>query len=345
MGSVKDLQIIKPATDDEAGIGRFVFSDRYSVFDWGEMPDLIEDKGKALCVIGAYFFELLEEHGIKTHYRGLVEDGEVKRLADLNAPSDTMEVSLVQVHKPPFADGDYDYSSYNNSLRNYLIPLEVIYRKFLPKGSSVFKRIERGAITPKDLGLDGQPGPGTQLPTTFLEVSTKLEETDRYISWNEGQRISGMNEVEISQLKATAERIESVITTEVARLGLNHEDGKVEFGYDSQRNLVLVDVLGTPDECRFTYEGRQVSKEVARQYYTNTQWKADIDAAKENARQQGIREWKTLCPSTPEPLPADLKRIVVGMYTATANGLTGREIFQAPPIQDIVQDYIKFLGA
>ena len=55
------------------GIGRFHFSDRYSVFDWGEMPDHIEGKGAALCLMGAYCFEHLEEKGVKTHYRGLVE--------------------------------------------------------------------------------------------------------------------------------------------------------------------------------------------------------------------------------------------------------------------------------
>ena len=60
MGSVKDLKIISPVVTDKMGIGRFHYSDRYSVFDWGEMPDLITGKGKALCMIGAYFFEKLE---------------------------------------------------------------------------------------------------------------------------------------------------------------------------------------------------------------------------------------------------------------------------------------------
>ena len=73
MGSVKDLQIIRPPTQTEMGIGRFLFSDRYSVFDWGEMPDHIGGKGAALCLMGAYCFEQLEKKGVKTHYRGLVD--------------------------------------------------------------------------------------------------------------------------------------------------------------------------------------------------------------------------------------------------------------------------------
>jgi len=54
MGSVKDLEIVKKPTKDEMGVGRFHFSDRYSVFDWGEMPDHIPSKGAALCLMGAY---------------------------------------------------------------------------------------------------------------------------------------------------------------------------------------------------------------------------------------------------------------------------------------------------
>ena len=80
MGSVKDLEVIEKAEETKSGIGRFQFSDRYSVFDWGEMPDLITNKGKALCIMGAYFFEKLNEMGMPTHYRGLVENGQVKQL-------------------------------------------------------------------------------------------------------------------------------------------------------------------------------------------------------------------------------------------------------------------------
>ena len=95
MGSVKDLKIILPAEHDKMGIGQFYYSDRYSVFDWGEMPDLISGKGKALCMIGAYFFEKLEQMGVSTHYRGLVANGKIVKLADVIKPVDTMEIDLV----------------------------------------------------------------------------------------------------------------------------------------------------------------------------------------------------------------------------------------------------------
>jgi phosphoribosylaminoimidazole-succinocarboxamide synthase len=155
MGSVKDLEIIEKPTADTMGVGSFHFSDRYSVFDWGEMPDHIDRKGAALCLMGAYCFEKLAETGVKTHYRGLVDEiGRLVTFKELHQPSSIMEVNLVNVYKPDtrMVQGKvtYDYSMYTPSMNNCLIPLEIIYRNGLPEGSSVFKRLEQGKITLKD---------------------------------------------------------------------------------------------------------------------------------------------------------------------------------------------------
>ncbi len=42
-------------------VNYFEFSDDYSVFDWGKMPDKIEGKGKALALIGTHFFQELSQ--------------------------------------------------------------------------------------------------------------------------------------------------------------------------------------------------------------------------------------------------------------------------------------------
>ncbi len=144
MGSVKDLVVIEKTEKNKTGRAQFVFSDRYSVFDWGEMPDQIQAKGAAICITTAYFFEKLEEKGIRTHYKGLVEEAEVKRLPELNSPQSRMEMKLLRVLKPHIRENTYDYSIYRAERANFLIPLEVIYRNSLPEGSSVFKRLKEG---------------------------------------------------------------------------------------------------------------------------------------------------------------------------------------------------------
>lgn len=340
MGSVKDLTIIQNPTQEHSGIGRFVFSDRYSVFDWGEMPDSIPDKGKSIAVLAAYFFEKLTEMGIQTHYLGLIENGKTTNLKYLQFPSNIMEIKLLRVIKPELKNDIYDYTIYKSEKGNFLIPIEVIYRNYLPAGSSVFKRIERGEIAPADLGLTQIPKPNQKLDKPILDVSTKLEITDRYMNWNEAMTISGMNEEELQLLKQLTLTINSLITEEFNKIGLINEDGKIEVGFDSNRNLIVVDVLGTLDECRFTYEGLPVSKEIARIYYRNTDWAKAVEEAKAKDRQH----WKEICALQPPHLSERVVTLISQIYRSCTNLITGKEWFKnVSPLNIIVQEIKKEL--
>jgi len=335
MGSVKDLKIISEALGDKTGIGRFIYSDRYSVFDWGEMPDQITHKGESIAILGAFFFEKLEEMGVPIHYLGLVENDSVKKLSEIKSISNTMQIKLLRVIKPKLDGNNYDYSGYKNSNGGFLIPLEVIYRNSLPPGSSVFKRLSNGEIKPQDLGLDAIPEPNQKLPKPILDVSTKLEITDRYMSWDEAQQISGMSGTEIDELKDLTSTVNNLITQEFARIGLTNEDGKIEVGFDLNRKLMLVDVFGTLDECRFTYDGLPVSKEIARIYYRNTEWNNAVEAAKKKDRQH----WKEICELQPEHLTPKLKTLISDIYCACTNEITNREWFKnILPLKDILME-------
>ncbi len=348
MGSVKDLEIIKQPTQNTMGIGRFHFSDRYSVFDWGEMPDHIDGKGAALCLMGAYCFEQLEQKGVKTHYRGLVDaSGKVAKFNALKQPSSVMEVNLVNVYKPKtsVANGKitHDYGIYTAALKNCLIPLEIIYRNGLPEGSSVFKRLDQGKITLKDLGLDHYPKPGEQLAKPIFDVSTKLEETDRYVTWQEAQKIAGLTDQELADVKAVLLKADETITEVASKAGLKNEDGKIELAFDEKRKLMIVDVVGTLDECRFTFSGVHVSKEVAWQFYKKTSWYADLEQAKKEAEAKGIQDWKALCKSQPPKLDTQLKIIISEMYMAAANEMTGRKLFAAPKLSEVIAKYKQYM--
>ena len=331
------------------GEGRFIFSDRYSVFDWGEMPDHIDGKGAALCLMGAYCFEQLEKVGVKTHYRGLVDvGGKAVKLAELKQPSSVMEVALVNVYKPKTTSANgkiqHDYSVYNSSLKNCLIPLEIIYRNGLPEGSSVFKRLAQGKITLKDLGLDHQPKPGENLAKPIFDVSTKLEETDRYVTWAEAQKIAGLTDAELADVKAVLLKADETITKAASNAGLKNEDGKIELAFDDKRKLMVVDVLGTLDECRFTFNGVHVSKEVGRQFYKSTSWYADLEEAKKDGEARGIQDWKALCKSQPPKLDPKLKTIISEMYMAAANEMTKYKLFDAPKLSKVIKTYTEYMS-
>jgi phosphoribosylaminoimidazole-succinocarboxamide synthase len=347
MGSVKDLEVIKKPTKDAMGVGRFHFSDRYSVFDWGEMPDLIDGKGAALCMMGAYCFERLEEKGVRTHYRGLVDkSGKVVRFDQLKQPSNVMEINLVNVYRPKayVQDGNlkYDYGVYSPKLRNFLIPLEIIYRNGLPEGSSVFKRLEQGLVRLEDLGLDYYPKAGEKLEKPIFDVSTKLEEGDRYVSWAEAQRIASLTDREVDEVKGLLLRVDGLISELAGRAGLVNEDGKIELGFDPFRRLMVVDVVGTLDECRFTYDGLHVSKEIARQYYRETEWFRDVEEAKKKAKEQGVEDWKKLVKTKPPKLNPKLKIIISQMYLATTNEITDRRIYDASNLADAIKKYREY---
>ena len=343
MGSVKDLIVIEKSLKNKTGRGRFIFSDRYSVFDWGEMPDHIPNKGESLCISAAYFFEKLKSLGIISHYLGLVEDGnKLRRLSDIKVPVNIMEVKLLRVLPPLQKGNHYDYSNYENENNNFLIPLEVIYRKSLPKGSSVFKRLEEGSLKLEDLGLKEMPHPGQTLDNPFLDVSTKLEESDRYLGWEEAQKITHLSDNELEEIRRITLLINELIGQEANKIGLKYEDGKIEFGFDEERKLIAIDVLGTLDECRFTFEGMPVSKEIARLYYRKTNWFKELA---EEKKRDSIN-WKEKVNLSPPLLPARLKELISMVYCAFANEITGREwLKNIPSMRELLEETSKIINS
>lgn len=340
MGSVKDLVVLASPREEEPGRGKFVFSDRYSVFDWGEMPDTIPYKGMSLCLIGAYFFEKLEKAGVRTHYLGLEEGGRVKRLSELREPVSTMHIQLVRVILPSRTETGYDYGLYRYVRGNFLIPFEFIYRNTLPEGSSLRKRVAEGKVTLEELGLSELPPPGVPLPEPILDVSTKLEEQDRYVSWSVIEELGILNAEEIQKVQETLLFVDRFITREMRRVGIENEDGKIELALDRNRNLILVDVVGTPDECRFTFRGMPMSKEILRSFYRKTEWYREVQRAK----QDHPFDWKAYVTSVPPPLPSDLVQLVSWLYQRIAMDLTQREWFPGvPSLEEIVDKFCQLV--
>ena len=137
----------------------------------------------------------------------------------------------------------------------------------------------------KKLGIDFTPEPGTKLKEPILDVSTKLERLDRYIDWNEAREISKLSEKKMNELKEKVHIINDYTTKKAESLGMEHADGKVEFGLDPNNEFILVDVAATLDENRMIYKGLNLSKQIMRHYYMkNTEWYVKA----EEMRSQGI---------------------------------------------------------
>jgi len=297
------------------------------------MPDEVPDKGASLCAMGAYNFEALEREGVPTHYRGVVEDGEVVPLEDVDAPPTEMAIDLTQVPALPHEGRSYDYDAYHEAAgENYLVPLEIVFRNRVPVGSSLRRR-----TAPADHGLDlaEWPDEAVDLDEPVVEFSTKYEESDRYLDREEADRIAGI--ASIDGLETAAREVNRVVTERAEAVGMTHEDGKIEcLYYDGE--IRVADVVGTFDENRFSYDGQQLSKEVIRQYHRRVQpdWVEAVDGAKAEAKATDVADWRTLCDVQPQPLDEDVIETARSIYTAGANAYLGRELFDAPDLDEAV---------
>ena len=338
MTSVKEFRIDEAATADQPGRGSFVFTDDYSVFDWGKMPDEIPDKGASLCTMGAFNFQLLEENHVPTHYEGVrtpATDGVVDLGEALEAgvAPEEMVISLTQVPDLPEHGGEYDYESYHEAAgENYLIPLEIVFRNRVGVGSSLRSRTD-----PADHGLDFESWPDepVDLDEPIVEFSTKYEEQDRYLDAAEADRIAGV--ASLDRLEELALAVNHIVTEQAAEADLVHEDGKIECLYHAGE-IRVADVVGTFDENRFSYDGQQVSKEVIRQYHKRTQpeWVTAVSEAKERANREGVADWKSLCERSPEPLSESVVGAARDLYCAGTNAYVGGDVFDAPALPDAV---------
>jgi phosphoribosylaminoimidazole-succinocarboxamide synthase len=334
MTSVKEFRVEEAATADSLGTGAFVFTDDYSVFDWGKMPDSIPNKGASLCTMGAANFERLEREGIPTHYRGVVSGGEAVDLGSVAAPPREMAIELTRVPELPHDGREYNYNAYHEAAgKNYLIPLEIVFRNTVPVGSSLRSRAEPAEF---DLDHDEWPATPVDLPEPVVEFSTKYEESDRYLAPENADYIAG--KVDIDELETIAREVNRIITETADDAGLKHEDGKIECLYHDGE-IRVADVAGTLDENRFSHEGQQLSKEVLRQYHKRTQpeWVEAVSAAKSKAKAEDVADWRELCELEPEPLSEHVIDTVREMYTAGANAYLGRELFSAPPLAAAVE--------
>ena len=317
-GSVKNFWIEKMPTETELGVGLFEFTNDYSIFDWGKMPQIIPDKGEALKKETVHWFKRLEDEGIKTHF---IED-----------------VDRTKIKVKAFRKLEYDQISQKSI--NYMLPLEVIFRNKITPASSLFRRLKAGTVDPEAYGLpkNFKPDEGViLLPKPVVEFSTKIEEVDRYIKDSEAASLAKISMSELMSIKETTLEVNRIITEEVKKRDLDHIDGKIEVAFGPKRDIYVCDTVGTSDENRFHYKGLDLSKQMLRDYYKLNGWYADLSKAREN---------KTDLPKPPLMDDKYLK-LVNDAYKALCNGLTGESWGDVEPqsLDFIVKSYKDFFSA
>jgi phosphoribosylaminoimidazole-succinocarboxamide synthase len=76
----------------------------------------------------------------------------------------------------------------------------------------------------------------------------------KYVVW-ETKGFAGLIYGKVVEIQEALLRMDRLISELAGRAGLVNEDGKIELASDPSRRLMVVDVVGTLDECRFTFDG------------------------------------------------------------------------------------------
>ena len=275
----------------------FEFSDKISVFD-KVIPSPIPNKGETLCRSSAFWFQVGRSVGMKTHFKELI-------------PPNRMRVQRVDV---------LDYSAIDRKTSNYLIPIEVICRHYV--AGSLWDRISSGELKPYKLGFKSNKDVkyGDKIPEPHIEVTTKLEKVDRLLTKREALKIAGLSRSEYDEIVEATLSMDERIAEEVEKRDLIHVDGKKEYAFDENRELMIVDTFGTSDEDRWwdweSYsngEFIELSKENVRQYYRQIGFYDKLTESRKTGQQE---------PKMPA-LPADKIDEISNLYIDMFERITG----------------------
>ncbi len=354
-GSVKDLRGPLEAQGVRAVV--FDYSDAYSVFDWGRMPDLIPGKGRALARLASYWLSELERPAAWQDLsrtstalalrRGARQGGVFNDLGERlqaeglrthllpslpNMPDNQLLVRAVEVRKPAVSSvlgrEVYDYSVLHSVAPPRLIPLEVIFRFSMPEGSSLSGRVRANPDYLTSIGFVGASAVlGSRWDFPVLEMFTKLENSDRVLGLQEASLISGISCARLEEMLLMTAWVAGFLRERAERIGVELADGKFEWALDEKGGLMLVDAIG-PDEVRLLKDGVQLSKEFLRLHYRSSPWYEAVRASKERALQTGTSDWKRQVTVTPAPLPPALREITSQLYM----GLTAEFLGEAAPV-------------
>ena len=307
-GSVKNLY-----ADADPERVCFEYTDDYSVFDWGKMPDTISGKGRALAELGEFFFDRLTD-AEEWKRLGLASEPTVQPWLPVRhhfLRREANRLFMQRVAIPPITPAKvggtlvYDYA-YPRAARQ-LIPLEVIFRFGVPHGSSLLERAHWYPFEIKE---------GIEFADPLIEFSTKLESKDRNLTYQEAAMVLGGDTKQLTELMGRTAAVALFLRSLFAERGLKLWDGKLEWAH-LDGGLCLVDSIG-PDELRVSLGDATFSKQFLRDFYLGSPWHKAIYKAHEQAKQRGTSDWKSIVRDemalTPHPLSAPYAAAAHALY-------------------------------
>jgi phosphoribosylaminoimidazole-succinocarboxamide synthase len=341
-GSVKRVFAPESASSDKLW---FEFTDDYSVFDWGKMPDTIAQKGRALTVMGAWFFQTLApaefwsrlpaapalkkfnadpvvaalfagdtykklaQDGLPTHFYRLADlSGRQLSLAEAAASSKpaVMEVTRADVVRPS--------PTVVLGQTLYYYPSAAAKTCRLIPLEVVFRFGMPAGSSLKER-LERNPEYAQQLGLKNATEGSWFTKPvlEFFTKLEPKDRLLTMGEaLAISSLDAQ----QFCQLSELAQLcALALYDIFAERGIElwdgkfefilDNGRIKLADSIG-PDELRLIYKGLHLSKEIIRRVYRGSAWERSLKQAQKLAAERQSQDWKVICRDQLKSLPEPL---------------------------------------
>jgi len=247
----------------------------------------------------------LQVEGFATHHVGMI-DGESGQLVENEIPETPSSLNVVR--RFPVITPDrleiagqhvWDYSRLAKVEPRYVVPLEVIVRFGFTPQSSLFRKYatlegEDAQRYAQSIGVEsGEIVPWEKLATPIVDFTSKYEDTDRTLDWQEAVLISGLDGPAFKALVARALLAGLALRRYFGEMGLELWDLKWEFAREGD-DLVLVDTIDT-DSVRATVRTEKpaamvhANKQSVRDHYQlcHADWLRSVNETKAAAKTEG----------------------------------------------------------
>lgn len=195
-----------------------------------------------------------------------------------------------------------------------IIPIECVVRGYLY--GSLYERVVK-----KEVDIPFEPVLASKLPQPMFDPTTKYEEKDRPVTYEEIVEKRWLTVDELEELKRLSVDLYLRMSERVSATGFIMADVKFEFGRDKDGSILLADSIG-PDEFRLWVKDQYrvgvtqeaFDKQVVRDWLIQVGYKKRLD----EARSRGFKD-----PAPPE-LPRELVSKVLERYIYAYEKITGR---------------------
>ncbi len=197
-----------------------------------------------------------------------------------------------------------------------MIPVECVVRGYLY--GSLHDRLVRGEIS-----LPVEPVLASKLPEPVFDPTTKSDVKDEPITLQQIEDEGWLDAEQLETVKQTSVDVYNTMSHRAEGAGFILADLKLEFGFDTEGNVVLADSIG-PDEFRLwprdRYEPGKIQesydKQPIRDWLTEKGYKKTLDTARKAGQH---------IPRPPE-LPQELTAETSRRYVVAYERLTGQKL-------------------